>query len=180
MNWIPNVLGFQIVWMASVGGAAQGWWWLGPAALAVFAAMQLALSRQRRADLILMLGSAALGFLVDSAWVVAGWMEFRAALPWPGAAPIWIVAMWMGFALTLNHSLGALKNRPVLAALLGLVGGPLAYWAAARAWDAVTIVPSPWPYVALGLAWAVLTPALLRAAQILTGESRTAAMASQA
>jgi len=170
VSWLPNVLGFQIVWMASVGGAAHGWWWLGPAALAAFAAMQLKLSRQRRADTILMLGSAVLGFGIDTLWVQAGWLDFRSPLPWPSAAPIWIVAMWMGFALTLNHSLAALKTRPLLAVMLGLLGGPLAYYAAERAWGAVTIAPSPAPYVALAIAWGLLTPALLRAAQHLTGE----------
>lgn len=160
--WLPNLIGFQLVWMASVGGAAQGWWWAGPAALALFAGWQLAVTTVRASDLRLMAFCAALGFAVDSLWVQAGFMRFDAPLPDPRLAPVWIVAMWVGFGLTVNHSLSGLKPHPALGALLGLLGGPLAYWAAERAWGAVAIAPSIWPYVALGVAWAVITPLLLR------------------
>lgn len=160
--WLPNLIGFQIVWMASVGGAAQGWWWAGPAALLVFAGWQLAVSQVRRSDLRLVAFCAALGLLVDSLWVQAGFMRFDAPLPDPRLAPVWIVAMWIGFGLTVNHSLSGLKTLPWVAALLGLAGGPLAYWAAERAWGAVEIADSPWPFVALAVSWGLITPLLLR------------------
>ena len=55
--------------------------------------------------------------------------------------------------------------RPVLALVLGAAAGPLAYWVAARAWDAVDLL-RPWPAMAaLALAWGVLTPALVALAQ---------------
>lgn len=160
-GWLPNLVGFQLVWMAAVGGAAQGWWWAGPAALALFAGWQLAVSPMRRSDLRLMALCAALGLAIDSLWVQAGFMRFDAALPDPRLAPVWIVAMWVGFALTVNHSLAGLKPLPWLGALLGLLGGPLAYWAAESAWGAVEISHSPWPFLALGVAWALVTPLLL-------------------
>ena len=54
-SWLPNAVCFQLVWVACVGGAAKGWWWAGPAAVAIFAAWQLPLSRWPRADMLLML-----------------------------------------------------------------------------------------------------------------------------
>jgi len=164
MNWLPNLIGFQIVWMASVGGAAQGWWWLGPVAVCLFASWQITVSRMRRSDVNLVLLCAVLGFALDSAWVQLGFMRFAAPEPWANFAPIWIIAMWVGFALTVNHSLSSLKRWPWAAAALGLVGGPIAYWAAARAWSAVAIEASWLPYAALGIAWALVTPALLKVA----------------
>lgn len=160
MRSLLNVIGFQMVWNAAVGGAAQGWWWAGPLALAVFFALHMVFHRNWQDDARLMAIAAAMGLVVDSAWVQAGWMVFDTAVPWPSLAPVWIVAMWMGFALTLNHSLAFLKGRPWLGAWLGLLGGPLAYWAAERGWAAVQIQPTFHPYLALGLAWAMLTPAL--------------------
>lgn len=159
--WLPNLIGFQLVWMAAVGGAAQGWWWAGPAAVAVFATWQLSVTSMRRSDLRLLAFCALLGAAVDTLWVQAGFMRFDAALPDPRVAPIWIVAMWVGFGLTVNHSLSGLKPLPWLGALLGLLGGPLAYWAAERAWGAVEIADSVWPFIALGVAWAIITPVLL-------------------
>ncbi|MCK7593856.1 DUF2878 domain-containing protein [Pseudomarimonas salicorniae] len=160
-RWLPNLIGFQLVWMAAVGGAAQGWWWAGPAVLLVFAIAQLAVTRSRASDVRLMAFCAILGLALDSLWVQAGFMKFAAPLPDPRLAPIWIVAMWVGFGLTVNHSLSGLKPLPWLGALLGLLGGPLAYWAAERAWGAVEISASVWPFLALGVAWALVTPLLL-------------------
>jgi hypothetical protein len=85
------------------------------------------------------------------------------AAPFPSAqfAPVWIIALWMSFALTLNHSLAWLKSHPALAALLGAIGAPLAYWAAARGWGALAFAAQP--ALALGMlavAWAILAPAL--------------------
>lgn len=164
MRFWANLIGFQSVWMASVGGAAYGYWWLGPLAVLLFAGWQLSIGPDRRADLRILAICAVLGFAVDSLWVQLGWMQFASPLPWPGLAPIWIVAMWVGFALTLNHSLAGFKPRPWLAAAFGVVGGPLAYYAAARAWSAVVIADSLWPYLGLALAWGLLTPLLLRLA----------------
>ena len=161
MRFWLNLIGFQTVWMVSVGGAANGYWWAGPLALLVFAGWQLSVGPDRRADGLLLVTCALLGFAVDSLWVQLGWMQFASPLPWGNFAPIWIVAMWVGFALTLNHSLAGFKQRLWLAALFGLVGGPLAYFAAERAWSAVAITDGPMPYVGLALAWGALTPLLL-------------------
>ena len=168
---VGNVVGFQAVWIAAVAGAARGWWWAGPLALAVFAVAQLAASTQRSSDVRLLLISVPLGLLIDSVWVQMDWITFSAPLPTTQLAPVWIVAMWMGFALTLNHSLASLQSRKWLGAALGLVGGPLAYYAAANAWGAAEIRAGCTPYLALALAWAVVTPMLLRAAQALAKPS---------
>ncbi len=177
MSWIPNVVGFQLVWMASVGGAARGWWWLGPVAVVLFAVYQLSVSHSRRSDWQMMLLCAVVGFGVDSLWVVLDLMRFDTPWPSPAVAPIWIVSMWVGFALTLNHSLSSLKQLPWIAGLLGLLGGPLAYWAAERAWQAVELRPSALPYIALGVSWALLTPALLTLAERLRAPTSSASAA---
>ena len=160
--WLPNLLSFQAVWLAAVGGAGRGWWWCGPLALVLFAAWQLPTSRWPRADALLMAAAGVGGFAIDSLWVQAGLMRFVQPVPYAGFAPVWIVALWMGFALTLNHSMAAFKGRPWIAALFGLLGGPLAYLVAQHAWHAVTLAEPTWlPVLALALAWGALTPALL-------------------
>ena len=175
LSWLPNAVGFQLVWVAAVGGAARGLWWAGPAALLIFAALQLGFSRWRRADAALMLLAGVVGFAIDSLWIQLDWIEFSSPLPWTGAAPIWIVAMWVGFALTLNHSLSTLKNYPLIAVIFGLIGGPLAYWIAGSVWGAAVIEPTLWPYVGLAISWGVLTPLLLIAAERFRGPDRAMA-----
>ncbi len=166
MKLIANLVSFQLVWMATVGGAAQGWWWAGPLAVLVFAAWQVPLSSAPRADLKLMAIAAGAGFVIDSALVLSGLLTFRTPLPWDFAAPVWIVALWVAFALTLNHSMDSLKRRPLLAVLLGLIGGPLAYWLAARVWNAVDLNSSVWLTLAvIGAVWGIVTPLLLALAE---------------
>jgi hypothetical protein len=158
--WI-NALAYQATWLASIAGAGRGLWWAGPLALSVFAVGQLAISAHRRDDAVLLACAGAIGFVVDSAFVQAGLLGFAAAWPWSHLAPIWIVTLWMSFALTLNHSLAYLKSHPLLAAALGAVGAPLAYWIAARAWHALVFVAAPALALAVvAVAWALLAPAL--------------------
>lgn len=157
-----NLLGYQAVWFAAVAGAGRGLPWVGPVAALAFTAVTLALGGQRAADLRSLALALPIGFLLDSAFAASGWLQYAQAWPWAGAAPVWIWALWVGFALTFNHSLRYLGTRPGLAALLGLLGGPLSYWMAASSFDAVEFGVAPGRVmIALGLAWAATLPALL-------------------
>ncbi|MHB8447366.1 MAG: DUF2878 domain-containing protein [Rudaea sp.] len=169
-NWI-NIAFYQASWLAAIAGAARGWWWAGPSMLAVFAVWQLSVSRHRIADLELMLCAAVVGFVVDTACVRGGMFVYAAPVPSPDFAPVWIVTLWMSFALTINHSLGYLKSHLLLAAILGAIGAPLAYWAAVRGWNALSFAAQP--AIALGvlaIAWAILAPALFVLARHLVRE----------
>lgn len=156
-----NVVGFQLVWLACVAGAGSGLPWAGPVAAILFALVMLRFGGKARDDLRLLALALPLGFVLDSALAYSGWLHYAQAWPWLKAAPVWIWALWSGFALTLNHSLAFLRERPWLAAGFGLIGGPMAYWAAAGAFDAVDFgAPVPWVIAALGLGWALILPML--------------------
>ncbi len=156
-----NVVGFQAVWLASVAGAGAGLAWAGPVAALAFAAATLAWGGRARDDLRLLALALPLGLLLDSAFAASGWLVYAEPWPWTRVAPVWIWSLWVGFALTLNHSMAWLRGRPALAALFGLVGGPLAYWTAAGAFDAVSFgAPVAWALPALALGWAAVLPLL--------------------
>jgi len=156
-----NLLGYQAIWCATVYGAANDRWYLGLALLLPFALWQIGRSRWPRADLALVLLAAVLGFAVDTAFAASGWLRYASPLPAETLAPFWILAMWMAFALTLNHSLAFLKRHVGVAALIGAVGGPLAYWAAGTSFGAVSLSDPSWRVLAaLGVAWALLVPLL--------------------
>jgi hypothetical protein len=158
---LANLIGFQTVWFASVYGAGAGLPWLGPLAAGLFASLHLQFSPTRRRDLHLLVAAIVLGFAVDSVFAASNLLDY--ASPWPSdsVAPLWILAMWAGFALTLNHSMHFLRDRLLWAALFGLVGGPLAYWGAGRAFDAVSYPGDALlAKLLLALAWAAVLPAL--------------------
>lgn len=156
-----NVVGFQAVWLASVAGAGAGLAWAGPLAAALFAALMLRYGGKARADLRLLAVALPLGLLLDSLFAASGWLVYAEAWPWASLAPVWIWSLWVGFALTLNHSMAFLRERPLAAVALGAVGGPLAYWTAAGAFEAVSFgAPVAWVIGALAVGWAVVLPLL--------------------
>jgi hypothetical protein len=162
MSLLVNAMLFQVVWFATVAGAGAGYWWTGLPALLLFAVWQLRHSQWPRADLTLVASGMVFGLLIDSMLVFGGWLRFATPLPWAEAAPVWIGVLWAGFALTLNHSLAYLKTHLGLAVLFGAIGGPLAYFGAARLFSAVQFA-APFAEVALALAvaWSLAMPLML-------------------
>ena len=162
MPFLLNLILFQLCWIASVAGAGQGFWWAGPLAVLAFVVVEMKFSHRARADLKLLGVACVAGLLIDSAYVQLGLMRFASPVPSAELAPIWIIGMWASFALTLNHSLSFLKGRPLWSFVFGLVGGPFAYYVAARNFGATELTASPvMVYGALAVAWAIMTPALL-------------------
>jgi hypothetical protein len=139
--------------------------WLGAASLLLFLAWHLRTPVSPRAELALAGVAGLVGLSADTLFAQAGILAY--AEPWPvrGVAPAWIVVMWMNFALTLNVAMRWLHGRYWLAAVLGLVGGPLAYLAGVRLDAAVLSAPGPSAYALIGLTWAFAVPFLVRAAE---------------
>jgi len=166
-----NVLLFQIGWFACVLGAAHGLPWVGALAAAVIITWHLARAAQPGRELVLVAAAAVLGALFDTLLVWAGWIRFGSGTLLAGTAPYWMVALWAIFATTLNVSLRSLRARLGLAALLGAVGGPAAYYAGARL-GALEFAAAGAALAAIGIGWAILAPALLGAARRFDGYAR--------
>ncbi|MDH4175573.1 MAG: DUF2878 domain-containing protein [Betaproteobacteria bacterium] len=168
MAFALNIVLFQVGWFACVLGAAHGYAWAGALAALAIVAWHVARASDPRREAALVAFAAALGVVFESLLVQSGWIRFGAGVLVEGAATYWMVALWALFATTLNVSLRALRAHAWLAALLGTVGGPLAYYAGARL-GALEFVATGAGLAAIGAGWAVLTPLLLRAALRLDG-----------
>ncbi|MDX1432857.1 MAG: DUF2878 domain-containing protein [Gammaproteobacteria bacterium] len=167
-NSIVNLVVFQAFWFASILGAARGMPWLGPLlAVPWLAAHLLAARGDDRSEWQLVAAAGAVGFVLDSALVLAGLVVFppQAALGSPST--LWMTGLWMGFATTLRGALGWLRGRYLLGGLLGAVCGPFAYWAGARL-GAVMLPEPATSLVAVGIEWLVAMPLLLLADDRLT------------
>ena len=71
--------------------------------------------------------------------------------------------MWALFSTTLNVSMAWLKNRLVLASVMGAVFGPLSYLAGQRL-GAIELLDTRSAIVALAMIWALVMPVLTYAA----------------
>jgi len=80
--------------------------------------------------------------------------------------------MWMLFATTLNVSLRWLQPRLGLAALLGMIAGPLAYYAGARLGGVSFSAPAA-ALCAVAAVWTLVLPMLLIIASRCRGPAGT-------
>lgn len=78
-------------------------------------------------EIMLIAAFTLLGALNDSLLLNLGLLSF----PEHSSAliPVWLILLWSAFAATLLHSMTWLMRKPVLAILLGAVGGPWSYYA---------------------------------------------------
>lgn len=160
MRFWANLVGYQLVWFAIVISASREQPIFGIAAAFFFIALQLHYSATRSSDMRALVATFACGLLLDDALAATGWLQYASpliSLP----TPVWILALWLAFGMTLNHSMVFLHGKPMLAALLGGIGGPLAYLGAARGFDAVKFTSPAWHAITLlSAGWAVALGAL--------------------
>ena len=156
---LVNFMLYQVAWLACVLGAAKGQPLIGVGVALLVVAQHLALSPNAGQELKLILLTGLLGGAWETWLITQDWVRYVGGeSAW--LAPAWIIALWLAFATTFNVSLRWLQPRPLLAAVLGLVGGPLAWYAGAR----LGALELPDPSLALsvlGAGWAALMPLLL-------------------
>jgi len=161
---VANVLLFQAGWFACVLGAARGLALEGSLLALAIVAAQVARAPRPRTELALVAIAVLLGALFDSLLAASGWLRYDAGVLIERTAPYWIVALWALFATTLNVSMRALRARPWIAALFGLLGGPLAYYGGAQLGALQLVAPLP-ALAALAAGWALATPLLFAIAR---------------
>lgn len=120
-----NALLFQLGWFICI---LCGSLWA-----AVFTAAACAvhfyLATHKRRELLAVVIAVLLGLLHDLLLMQGGYIQFVEAGNWP---PGWLICLWVLLGITLNHSLRWLYERPLWAAALGAVCGPLSYLAGVK------------------------------------------------
>ncbi len=111
------------MWLGCVvGGGVYGLLWTGGLALVVLVA-SVSGHPCRRQDVLVAMLALPIGLVLDTLWIRLGVVDYGGA----NFAPPWILLMWIGVALTINHSLVFLRDRPLLGALVVALFGPLSY-----------------------------------------------------
>jgi hypothetical protein len=168
MRLFLNALGFQTAWWACIAGVGHGLEI--PAILygLALAGLHVRFAAQPRQEIKLALIALAIGLAVDTLLQATSVVVFYG---WSLAflSPFWLWLLWVLFAMTLNASLGFLQAKPLwLSSALGLVFGPLTYYAGAQL-GAASLETSPIHITALALTWMIALPCLVhQAKQIFT------------
>jgi len=157
---IINVVLYQVGWLSCVLGAARGYPFLGSLFAMLLIVIHLLMSTVRKAEIKLMICACLLGVVIDSSQQALGVFNFKIDPDWPLWLPLWILVIWAQFATLFHFALSWLSGRYLLAALFGLVGGPLAYWGGVRLGAAPFGETLLFSIVTLALVWALVTPLL--------------------
>jgi hypothetical protein len=158
---ILNVFLHQAGWFACVLGAANDRPWTGTFIATAMIVIHLLLVKDRRQELQLLLAAAILGAALDTLQGWLGVVRFSSGYLVGWLCPLWVPVLWAQFASLLHISLGWLSRRYLLAVLLGLIGGPVAFFGGARLGAAV-LHQNLWVALgALALEWAIAMPVML-------------------
>ncbi len=157
-----NFILFQAVWFSCVLGAVYGRAWIGISAALFAAFVSIAGAESPQKRVIFLVIVSLIGTLGDSVPFSLGAFAFTHPVAVPWGYPLWMSAIWLGFATTLPASLGWLAGRPLLSALFGLLGGPLAYLAGESLGAIALGSDRIFSLLSIGIFWAMITPLLMR------------------
>ena len=148
---------FNISWFAIVLTHSPS---LAPLIVAVHLAIHFSLLGRGLREAQFIVFVSAIGATLDQLQFALGLFVVDGAL---SIAPLWLSCLWPAFATTLGHAFAGLRTRPIVAALVGGVGGAASYVAGTRLSNVEFADPVVGPIV-LGVIWAIMFPLLLRLA----------------
>jgi hypothetical protein len=115
-----------------------------------------------RAALLQVVISIGVGLASDGVMMATDAIAFSPNLTALMGVPLFMIGLWAGFGVVLTHLPRALGKRTWLWALLGAVGGPLAYRGGAIS-EAISFPQGNTSLVIVALVWMVAMPILARA-----------------
>ncbi|MEP6503315.1 MAG: DUF2878 domain-containing protein [Betaproteobacteria bacterium] len=160
LRLFANFVIFEAAWFAAIVGAAHGAPAWGTAAVVAAIAWHVAISARPLAELALAGLLCAIGGVAESLVVMQGHVAYPSGQPVAWLAPYWLVALWGEFAIALNVTLRWLKHRPLLAAALGAVAGPLSFVGGVRLGGARFVDTTP-ALITLAVMWGLLMPLVM-------------------
>ncbi|NLC71981.1 MAG: DUF2878 domain-containing protein [Desulfuromonadaceae bacterium] len=155
---------FQSGWFVCVFGAVHERPWQATTTGMGLVLLHLLLDRQPRREGKLLILGFFLGLVIDTFHVQTGVLLFPVGHFHPGLPAGWVLILWLQFASILHYSLAWLADRYLLGAVLGSIGGALAYGAGVRV-GAASFGADPFRcLVQIGLSWGMAMIILLWAA----------------
>lgn len=155
-----NFVLFQLSWFSCVLGAVWGLPLFGPVIALVVSGLHVSSTRKPGSELFFLVLACVTGTSLDLIPLYLGAFSFAVETGVPWGYPVWMSALWLGFATTFRSSLSWLSGRYTLAAIFGLVGGPLAYLAGEKLGAIMLGSDTLISLFVIGVFWAVVTPAL--------------------
>lgn len=156
---VLNFLLYQVGWLGCVLGAAKGFPELAAQLGFLVVLLHLFWVTEREVEFRLVGISGLCGAVLGTLDQAIGGLVYAGTRvhPW---APLWVILLWVQLGMVLRGSLSWLQQSPVLAAIFGALGGPVAFLAGERlgavSWQGDRLGTALW----LGLTWGGVLPLL--------------------
>ena len=148
---LVNAVGFQLGWSIAVW--AGDW----PAILYTFCFLVIHFKFfSLQQEWIVVATIVLVGIAIDSILAKLSILQFEQS---GVIIPVWLICIWVLYATTLAHTLAWLKTQILLAAVLGAVFGPLAYYAGMAIIGKNIGLPLMQGLLLFSTIWAMLLPA---------------------
>ena len=156
---ILNFVLFYFGWAICLAGARAGRPLEGPIVVGLISCLHLFFAANRIGELLLLLSLGAWGCFNDSLYLNLGLIAYYPPFTFfPFLAPPWVIGIWILFATSVNYSMSWMRERWLLAALLGACGGPFSYFTAAKVGAIRFLYPEAVLLPLLAFFWAAILP----------------------
>lgn len=150
---VANVVLLNLLWFASVIGAANDLLW--PAVLVLFLMLGFNYFCQsmKTIDFKIIVLSILAGLVFDGFLMYQGWIVYTSKeLGLGPVPPLWIMVLWVGFGSSIRTGMQWLLKHPKIGGLLMFVAAPLSYVSAAKLgavslieiWQALLFIAISW------------------------------------
>lgn len=119
-----HLAGYQAVWFIALVGGAAGLVWPGLLAGLLLLLIHLLMQERRGRLALRLLLAGVIGIATDTVLIASGTVVFAGT---SGLPPGWMIILWPCFASLFDGLLAWVPTRPLVAIVLGALGGPLAY-----------------------------------------------------
>ena len=121
------LLGFQITWLGCIFGEYFNYPWLGIIIGILYLILFYSYTAQKKFALKTIIIFAIPGYIFDSSLQILNIYEIESNFT-IGYLPAWMLILWPAFTTLFVDVLNFLKNKPILAIILGATFGPAAYY----------------------------------------------------
>jgi hypothetical protein len=156
------IIGFQVVWFACAWGISHQYPLLPLLLSLVYLNTFMSKQSDKKAAYLFLGKFLILGFIVDSLMGALGLMTFMSSYPQPleWVQPWWLSFIWLCFAASAKSSFSWLEKRRLIAVILGVIAGPIAYLSGQK--FGVFMDIKPLGFILLGIFWGAIMWLLIK------------------
>lgn len=155
MMVVLNIILLNLLWIACVLGASNGWLWPSIVSLCILLLITYIYAGINRKDFNAIVFSLIFGSLIDGFLQGSGLLIY--ASPFHQVSylpPVWILILWIGFAASIKTGMQWFLYNPVIGTVIMTIGAPVSYYSASRL-GAVSITSFEDAMLVIAVGWLI-------------------------